>query len=41
MKVKKSYEVPYMEKEVSDLIKWYIKDLRLKQEINKCKELQY
>lgn len=41
MKVKKSFDVPYMEKEVSNLIKWYIKDLKLKEETNNCKELQF
>lgn len=41
MKVKKSFEVPYLEDEVKNLIPWYIKDLRLKQEMEKCKEIRY
>jgi hypothetical protein len=41
MRVKKSFEVPYMEAEVNQLIQWYIKDMRLKQEMDKCKEIQY
>jgi hypothetical protein len=41
MRVKKSFEVPYMEDEINQLIQWYIKDIRLKQEMDKCKEIQY
>ena len=41
MKVKKSFEVPYLEDEVKNLIPWYIKDLKLKQEMEKCKEIRY
>lgn len=41
MKVKKSFEVPYLEDEVKSLIPWYIKDLKLKQEMEKCKEIRY
>ena len=41
MRVKKSFEVPYMEAEVNQLIQWYMKDIRLKQEMDKCKEIQY
>lgn len=41
MRVKKSFEVPYMEAEVNQLIQWYIKDMQLKQEMDKCKEIQY
>lgn len=41
MRVKKSFEVPYMKDEINQLIQWYIKDIRLKQEMDKCKEIQY
>lgn len=41
MRVKKSFEVPYMKDEVDKLIQWYIKDLKLKQEMDKCREIQY
>jgi len=41
MKVKRSYEVEYLEKEVETLLKWHIKATKLKKETDKCKELKY
>ena len=41
MKVKKSYEVEYLEKEVEILLKWHVKATKLKKETDKCKEIKY
>jgi hypothetical protein len=40
-KLKKSFEVPYMEKEVADLVKWYIRDLKTKRAIQECNTLVF
>ena len=40
-KVKKVYEVPYMEKEVERLLPWYVKAYKLKCATDKCKEIRY
>lgn len=40
-KLKKTYPVEYLEKEVEQLIKWHLKATKLKKETNKCKELKF
>lgn len=40
-KLKKSFEVPYMKSEVENLIKWYVRDLKTKMEMQKCNTLQF
>lgn len=40
-KLKKSFEVPYMEKEVATLVKWYIRDLKTKRAIQECNTLVF
>lgn len=41
MKVKKVYEVDYLEKEVNQLLTWHLKSTKLKSETDKCKEIKY
>lgn len=41
MKVRKVYEVEYLEKEVEKLLKWYLKATKLKIEMEKCREKKY
>lgn len=41
MKVRKVYEVEYLEKEVDQLLKWHLKSTKLKIETDKCKEKKY
>lgn len=41
MKLKKVFEVEYLEEDVEKLLKWHLKSVKLKQETNKCKELIY
>ena len=40
-KVRKVYEVEYLEKEVEQLLKWYLKSTKLKIETEKCREKKY
>jgi len=41
MKVRKVYEVEYLEKEVERLLAWYLKSTKLKIETEKCRERKY
>lgn len=41
MKVKKVYEVEYLDKEVEQLLKWHLKSTKLKSETLKCREINY
>lgn len=41
MKVRKVYEVEYLQEEVEHLLKWHLKAAKLKTETNKCKEIKY
>lgn len=41
MKVRKVYEVEYLEKEVEQLLKWHLKSTKLKIETEKCREKKY
>ena len=41
MKIKKTFEVEYLEKEVEQLLKWHLKAIKLKRETDKCKEIKY
>lgn len=38
-RMKKQFDVPYMKTEVENLIKWYIRDLKTKEEMKKCNTL--
>ena len=40
-KLKKTYPVEYLEKDVETLIKWHLKATKLKKETDKCKEIKY
>lgn len=40
-RIKKNFEVPYMKAEVENLVKWYIRDLKTKEEMKKCNTLQF
>lgn len=41
LKLKKVYEVEYLEKEVERLLTWYLKSTKLKIETEKCRERKY
>lgn len=41
MKVKKIYEVEYLDKDVENLIKWHLKNTKLKKCTDACKEINY
>lgn len=41
MKIKKTYEVEYLEKDIEKLIKWHVKSLKLKQKTMECREIEY
>ena len=41
MKVRKVFEVEYLEKEVDQLLKWHLKSTKLKIETDKCRERKY
>jgi len=41
MKVKKIYEVEYLDKDIENLIKWHLKNVKLKEETDACKEINY
>ena len=40
-KLKKIYTVDYLEREVEKLINWHVKNITLKCEMEKCREIQY
>lgn len=41
LKVKKVYEVEYLEKDVENLIKWHLKRTKLKIQTDQCREIDY
>lgn len=40
-KVRKTYEVNYLEKDINKLLQWHIKQLQVRSDIKKCKEINY
>ena len=40
-KVKQIYPVEYLEKQVDKLLKWHVKNLKLQEEMRKCREIKY
>ena len=40
-KVKRVYPVEYIKDQVDYLIKWHVKDYKLRLETQKCKEIRY
>ena len=41
LKLKKIYNVDFLQKEVQKLLTWHVKQVKLKQEVEKCREIQY
>lgn len=41
MKPKKTYEVEYLEKDIDKLIKWHLKNMKLKAKTLECREIEY
>lgn len=41
MKIKKTYEVEYLENDIEKLIKWHVKSFKLKQKTMECREIEY
>lgn len=40
-KIKKTFEVKYLDKDVDTLLKWHIRSLNLEKEFQKCREIEY
>lgn len=40
-KIRKVYPVEYLEKQVDKLLKWHVKNLKLQEEMMKCREIKY
>lgn len=41
MKIRNTYDVEYLEKDIEKLIKWHVKSLKLKQKTMECREIEY
>lgn len=40
-KIKKTFEVEYLDKDVDTLLKWHVRNLNLEKEFQKCREIEY